>query len=540
LDVSRGLSAGARFWIALACVVVFGGLLRLKGIHDPILDHPGWRQGDTAAIARNFATLQYDILKPQTDYNGAPPNYVELELQIVPFLAATLYKIFGIHEVFGRLISLGFGLGTIAVIGAFARRFFRSDVAGIAAALAFAAFPGAIYYSRTFMPDTTMVFFLCAAAYAGVWWLWEADPRDWRGFAWAGPLVALALLAKPVAIVGLVPLAAVSFVRFGFFGTLRRPQTYALLAAAFVPYLVYDRIVSAQAEWHWASGITTRHVLPALRAALTGGSAFVAKWHLFAHATHLLRTTMLGPVGTVLLLAGLFVARSARDRAFLWTWFATSALYAYVVVTVEPVDYYLYPVLPLAALCAGNTIAWGWSLVRGTAWQTIALGAAALGYAGFVLLSRSEIAPYYRYSKANYVAARALAVSLPPGALVVIGHYDPSIQYYIDRKGWEEDPVLWTPFDEQSAIRKGARAFISIEHRRLQRNAELYHWLARFPVDERKRWPVYATDTAKILPGAEARWRTFRNAERTTAPTTGKPDPIDETAPQRSTTTAPT
>ena len=43
---------------------------------------------------------------PQTNYDGPPPNYVELELQIVPFLAATLYKIFGVHEIFGRLITL--------------------------------------------------------------------------------------------------------------------------------------------------------------------------------------------------------------------------------------------------------------------------------------------------------------------------------------------------------------------------------------------------------------------------------------------------
>ena len=69
-------------------VVLIALVLRLHGIHDPILDHPGWRQGDTAAIARNFARLRFDIMYPQTLYNGPPPNYVELELQIVPFLAA--------------------------------------------------------------------------------------------------------------------------------------------------------------------------------------------------------------------------------------------------------------------------------------------------------------------------------------------------------------------------------------------------------------------------------------------------------------------
>jgi hypothetical protein len=135
-----------------------------------------------------------------------------------------------------------------------------------------------------------------------------------------------------------------------------------------------------------------------------------------------------------------------------------------------------------------------------------------------ISLDRRLIAPYYAYSKSNYVMARALNATLEPKALIVMGHYDPSILYYINRKGWEEDPYLWTPFDEQSAIRKGARYFVSIEHKRLKHNVELYAWLARFPVDETERWPVYQTDYAKMLPGAEARWQAFRRAEKAGLP----------------------
>ena len=101
------------------------------------------------------------------------------------------------------------------------------------------------------------------------------------------------------------------------------------------------------------------------------------------------------------------------------------------------------------------------------------------------------------------------------GALVVIGHYGPDVQYYIDRFGWEEDPALWTPFDEESAIAKGARYFISIEDNRLRRNLELCAWLQRFPVrNPSAAWIVYETDPRKTLPGADAFWRSFRRAER--------------------------
>jgi len=331
-------------------MVVIGAVLRLKGIHSPILDHPGWRQGDTAAIARNFATLRYNIFFPQTDYNGPPPNYVELELQIVPFLAATLYKLFGVHEIFGRLISLAFGLGTIALVGAFARRLFVSEFAGVAAAALYAIFPGSIYYSRTFMPDTAMVFFFTAAIYACARYFWDEETDSWRGFPAAALLLLAAFLAKPVAVVAIVPIACASIARFGWAGTLRRPQTYALLAVAFIPLVLYDRFVAAHAEWHWASGITQKHVIPSLLAAFTSGHAFVAKFHAFVHVFHLLRTTMLGPVGLALLVLGFAVPYRKRDGALLYGWLAGALVYAYIVVTVERVDYYLYLVLPLAAL----------------------------------------------------------------------------------------------------------------------------------------------------------------------------------------------
>src|ERR1700687_1396275 len=126
---------------AFLCAIVLLGLaLRLYGIHNPILDHPGWRQGDEASIARNFAQLQDNILYPQTDYDGPPPNYVELELQIVPFAAAQLYRAFGVHEIFARLMVVGFSFGTIVLLYFFGRELFGRR-AGLSAALLFAIAP---------------------------------------------------------------------------------------------------------------------------------------------------------------------------------------------------------------------------------------------------------------------------------------------------------------------------------------------------------------------------------------------------------------
>jgi 4-amino-4-deoxy-L-arabinose transferase-like glycosyltransferase len=509
------------WWVWLSAILVVGLALRLVGLHDPLMDHPAWRQGDTAAIARNFAQLNFNIFYPQTDYDGPPPNYVQLELQIVPYLAAIGYKLFGVHEVFGRLISIGFSLGTVAVLGFFGRWLFDSALAGLLTALLYAIFPGSVYYGRTFMPDTAMAFFLTAAVFASVRTLLAAPPGGvaWREMGCA-VMLAVAFLAKPVAVVAVLPLLAVDYLRppRERRAAWLRSRGLQMIVPALVSVWIYLAYVGAHAEWHWASGITERHVLPALARAFASPRAMAIKLEtLLTTVTGMLSTTMLGPVGFGLALLGFLVPPRSRSKALLYGWLIAIALYAFVVVTVERVDYYLYPALPLAALAgAGFGVRlWAAWAPRGRS-KTLAAVCAALALIVVVGDNMAQVAPYYYYKRGVYLEARHLSRLLQPGTLVVMGHYDPSILYYMQHKGWEEDPYLWTPLDEQSAIRKGARYYIDVEHNRFRRNAELYAWMQRFPlVPGSGMWPVYETDYAKVLPGAEQRWREFRARERT-------------------------
>jgi hypothetical protein len=515
LDVPVGsLNERRWWWLALAAFCLIGLALRLRGLHDPLLDHPAWRQGDTAAIARNFALLNYNIFFPQTEYNGPPPNYVELELQIVPFLAATLYKLFGVHEVFGRLIAIAFGVATIALVGAFARWLFASTVAGIAALAVYAVLPGTIYYSRTFQPDGAMVFFLVAALYAYARWVVDDDARPVRGALLAGALLALAFLAKQVALLALVPAIALPLARFGLRGMLSRPLVPAVVLGSLVPLVLYEPYVAAHAEWHWASGIMRLHVLPSLVNALTTAHGFVGKIVDVGRVLRMLSTTMLGPVGLALMVAGFVGPLRSKADALLYGWLAGGVLYAIVVVTVERVDYYLYPLMPLAALGAARLALLARDRIPPNRYR-LAVGVVALAWLGTTYLDWRLIRPYYGWSKQLYARATALDRELPPDALIVMGHYGPDVMYYIRRKGWMEDPLLWTPFDQQSAIRKGSRYFISVEDRRLRHNGELCAWLQRFPIlDENAAWPVYRTDPALARPDAEHAWQEFRVAER--------------------------
>jgi hypothetical protein len=505
---------------------VLGGILllaialRLKGIHDPLLDHPGWRQGDTASIAKNFATLQYNPLYPQTNYNGPPPNYVELELQIVPFIAATVYKLAGVHEVIGRLVTMAFSLGTVAVLAFFGRWLFAGELAGLLAALLYAIMPGSIYYGRTFTPDATMVFFLTAALYAISRMLVDEERWSARTIAMCTALLALAFLAKPVSLCALVPVIALIAERASSGRTFRWSAIAALIVIPLALLFGYDRAVASHAEWHWASGITRLHVIPALHASLTSGAALHLKLTQFRTVLGMLVQLMIGPaIAAIAILGFFFMPATVRSRTLLWGWLAGGLAYTYAVVTVERVDYYMFLLLPLAALTGAAFLdRLAGAVNRSALDRSLKYGAAAialLALGGVVFQNRHIIAPYYRYNKAVYRNAVTLDRTLAPGALIVMGHYDPSVLYYIGRYGWEEDPYLWTPFDEQSAIRKGARYFINIEKNRFAKNVELCAWMQRFPIiNPKAQWPVYVTDPGRIKPGAQAQWRAFRNAEK--------------------------
>ncbi len=297
------------------------------------------------------------------------------------------------------------------------------------------------------MPDTAMVFFLTAALFVTARYLTGTERLSPRELAYAAGLLTLAYLAKPVAVLALVPVAALIVARY----LARRPtpvwQISTLLALPLLVLWLYDRRVASYAEWHWASGITQLHVLPALRAAFTGPAAFLAKLQQLRIVFGMLRATMLGPLGFLLSIAA-FIAlpwAGARSKALLWGWLAGALAYAYVVVTVERVDYYLYPFLPLCALAIAGALGraaaavWAADVAPTARFALLALIPALA--AAVLAQSPAAVAAYYAYNPKAYQNAVTLDRALPPGALVVIGHYGPDIQYYIDRFGWEEDPL---------------------------------------------------------------------------------------------------
>ena len=267
-------------------------------------------------------------------------------------------------------------------------------------------------------------------------------------------------------------------------------------------------------------------MLPALRDAFTSAGAFAGKVRAVSRSrSGMLRETMLGTICFVLAIAAFValavVATRSRTRCSGAGWPADS-LYVFVVVTVERVDYYMYPLLPLCALAIGGALARIRSHAFATStprrpratrcWRSFRSSASSRSLERRARRSLRTIATTRRP-----IAMRSRSTApLPPDALVVIGHYGPDVQYYIDRFGWEEDPRAVDAVRRRERDPKGARYFISIEDGRLRRNLELCAWLQRFPMRRlrTRRGPVYETDPQRNRPGADAFWRAFRSAER--------------------------
>ena len=436
-------------------------------------------------------TLRDNIFYPQTDYNGPPPNYVELELQIVPFAAAQLYRAFGVHEIFLRLLVILFSIATIPLIFALGSELYARR-AGLIAALLYAVSPGPVYYGRANIPESAMLFF-CAGAL--LWWWRFVVRRHPADLALACVMVALATLAKPPGVLVLIPMIACAVRKEGA-KAFADWANYALVAAALVPAWLYFSHLHAIAEWHWASGITSKHVVPALAAALRSPGAGLRALGSALALQRMLATTILGPALFSLVLLAAFT--QPRDQfggmrsSLFGAWIAALLLYAFVVVNVERVDYYLMPFALFAVLYAAGALDWIVQRVLPipyAPWACVAMGASLF----FVIYSNMlEIHPYYTWSRSVYAAATEVRETIEPNTLIVMGHYDPAVLYTIGHRGWEEDPLLWNVHDMTSAIAKGARYFVAIEVSRFAANKPLYAFMQRYRrVPVRSGWQVY-------------------------------------------------
>jgi hypothetical protein len=221
-----------RYRVAWYAVLLIGTVVRLAYVGRP-LDHRisnPWRQSDYFAITRSFDREGLNPFYPRIDWRGDTPGYAEMELPVLPWLGALLYRAVGPHVQVVRALSVA----ALLLFAALAARLLRPPGA-LFALLAFACNPLLVLHSGALQPEPLLD--VCTLACVALLWRWDVRPTPAQLYAVALAAAAAVLAKLPAAYLGLV-IAYVVVRRMGR-RALAAPSVYAAAAIAALPPLLW-------------------------------------------------------------------------------------------------------------------------------------------------------------------------------------------------------------------------------------------------------------------------------------------------------------
>jgi hypothetical protein len=478
----RVATVGRSGQLALFLILALGLALRLFHVTAPFLDAHAWRQLDTAAMARNFYDGPFFPLDPRVDWGGRY-GYLEAEFPLVPAVIAVLYRLFGLHEILGRLVVIASSLGLVWCVYRLALTLDGRPAVARAAAFLMAISPAAVFFGRIVIPDTPMMFLSALALLAFVEYGVGGTAR-WLVIG-AGALALACLLKLPAIFLG--PAIVTALVTGRGWRVFREPRVWA---AGVVP-------LALTAAWYWHAHLIferTGLTMGILGAPTKFYPAYVSpgpwpsiysKWSTFTLLTDFefyermfvrFYHFLLLPVGFSGAVLGGAIWKG-RGRAVLAVWLVSNVVFLFIAGEVHRVhEYYQLPFVVIGAIYFG-VVAWplfdgGWIRTRfgdGVAHRVAeAVIVVALGLAGFYCSSVTQ----------GYFAPRGMAEKMQQAGLaidratadndlaIVVDDYgimSPILLYFTHLKGWSFDVGDLTPQVVDNLRRLGARYFITTQ-----------------------------------------------------------------------------
>jgi hypothetical protein len=463
----------ARVATSILLIIVAGLGLRLVGVWLPYLDSLAQRQAQGAMVAMNLYRDGMTVWCPRLDIFGVSTGCTVLEFPLFTSIAAAFYYLVGPHDAIGRLVSIAFWIATTPFLVRLSRRFLGPT--GVVAAVALYTFsPMNIYFSRTFMGESSLMFFMVAAVATFLDW---RETRRASSYAASVLFIGLALLTKPTAAVVLAPILIWWWSEEGI-GLARSKSAwgYVLVAAVpFVAWAAYANYVNVRNPdmpviWQRWDAIITK---------FGNVASFWISPLYYRNVIFWIGGVLLTPLGWLGAAAGLWLMPRGREKLALLAWLGAQVVTMMVLAgaTYEH-SYYHLPYLPAAALLFGYAVerAVDSGAVQ-RAWRerrAIAVGAAiatvALYSAGYYVFYAYMYDTTFRLPYAPAVA-RIVQASVPPGRGVVLnqpGDTTQALTYQIQRQTW--DWKLVARGSGQAAIgtlealrRRGASAYLAIE-----------------------------------------------------------------------------
>lgn len=483
-----------RVWLLIGLAL----LLRVPGLHRPLLGNFATKNVAYAMIAQNWATCQTPLWHPTLHVlrDGGPGLHL-LEVPVTAYVAGALWRIVGGSlDFWGRAVSVACIAAAVALLYGFVRRR-HGTAAATATAIMLAISPVSIIYGQSFMLEASVVLFSIAALDAadrfvrGRSRLWAAASAGW---------FCLLVLTKIYMGVLLLPLAWIVWRPVAEDGAdlsrttdeiashgsrwARCATALVLWGLALVPaglwYLhvmeitaadspladrVFYSLRDSQTAHHWPP--------PELLAA-----------DFYRQVADDLATVTLTPIGFTLLLLGL-CRREARQHG---PWLLTVA----ILIVVLPrkfyvMNYYFLPILPPLAVLVGlgwKTVAEGLRSANTTVSSRAAVPAVLLT-AALLFSLRYAAKPAFvtpEEDRSVLAAAAACREVVPEGEPVATLHGTTiDLLYYCNRQGWVLPPAAEKlPAAAEAAIRHGARYLVVAHLKGLPPASR--RWLSQLPL----------------------------------------------------------
>jgi 4-amino-4-deoxy-L-arabinose transferase-like glycosyltransferase len=446
--------------------------VRLIAIDQPYIDNWSWRQGDVAAIARNYYENGFHFAYPQIDWAGDAPGYVGTEFPILPFLAAICYKFSGVHEWVGRIQAVIFFAASLPCFFLLVRKI-CGELAATWALIFYSFAPLNVFAGRSFMPDVPSLSLAIIGLYFFLRWMehrallcapngfetrwadsgqnvrWAHRPQAYVPFFASAIMISLSILIKlPSVLIG-APIAYVTVAAPKAFGVRPRMHSGPLqLLALFAAIALLPSVI-----WYWHAHQIAGRFYPHHFFGAGGIQIMSASWYW--KIAKQIMTSSLTPLLFPLALVGAFVARSgALARLFHW-WLGAMILFIIVVGYGNRHQWYQLPLVPIAAALAG--VACAFVALKLTS-RAVKIGLSVFLAGWFGWLAHNYATSFYRPVAAELRdAGLELKRTTPENSLIIAAdNGDPTVFYYAQRKGWhflEKDGIYdGNPSDSEQVI----------------------------------------------------------------------------------------
>lgn len=329
----------------------------------------------------------------------------------------------------GRLVTLLFGVGSVALLYLICRKLFQNDLVSLLASAMLALSPTNVGISRFITPDTFVVFFILLAFYGTIRLYQSGRPMD---AVLVGLALGCLLSSKVSGILIVIPLLLALFYRWHL-KTFTQPHVYiigvcALLAFALTtPYIFGNAAAVLNDILHEGSHYATGH-------AGMEGDSFL--WYL---------KFMWTTTGGLSILAALEIIRGFWSRSKQTLFVATFPLvyFAFISTFIVRNDRTFLPVTPFLFILAAAFLAFLFSFASRLHSQKMR---AVILSAVMILTAAGIIIPSFRMVK-NTIAITSpdgretsrlwIDANLPAGARIGIEPYSP----FIDTARFQVEPV---------------------------------------------------------------------------------------------------